>query len=126
MRRTLVAITIGAVAFTGLVAAPAAQAASCKLTKDADGTWSPVTCANGKPNARIKVKLKKATPNIMQLKKGAKDEVVVTAICADIADNKATNPMVYDALEYLDAKYGWGQNRLMGWSDALVNGKLCN
>ena len=125
MRRTLIAVTVAAVAVVGLGAAPA-NAASCKLTKDADGTWSPVVCKNGKPNARIKGKLKKATPNIMALQKSAKDEVVVTAICTDIADNKATNPMVYDALEYLDARYNWGQNRLMGWSDALVNGKLCN
>ena len=124
MRRTLIAVTVAAIAVIGLGAAPA-SAASCKLTKDADGTWSPVVCKNGKPNARIKAKLKKATPNTMQLQKGAKDEAVASAVCADIA-NKATNPMVYDALEYLDAKYGWGQQRLMGWADALDNGTLCN
>ena len=124
MRRALIAITVAAIAVVGLNAAPA-NAASCKLTKDADGTWSPVVCKNGKPNARIKAKLKKATPNTMALQKGSKDEAVATAVCADIA-NKATNPMVYDALEYLDAKYGWGQQRLMGWADALDNGTLCN
>ena len=124
MRRTLIAVTVAAIAVVGLNAAPA-SAASCKLTKDADGTWSPVVCKNGKPNARIKAKLKKATPNTMQLQKGAKDEAVASAVCADIA-NKATNPMVFDALEYLDAKYGWGQQRLMGWADALDNGTLCN
>lgn len=125
MRRIIITTVVAAIAVVGFTAT-SADAAQCKLTKDADGTWSPVVCANGKPNARIKVKLKKATPNIMKLQKNAKDEAVVTAICADLSASKATNPMVYDALEYLDSAYGWGQNRLMGWSDALVNGKLCN
>ena len=128
MRRTLVSLTaagVAAFALAGLAAAPA-HAATCGLTKDADGTYSPVVCPNGKPNAKAKKYVRQATPMILKLKKDATSQQITTAVCADIKDSKATFPMVQDGLDYVAAKSRWQASTVSSVMNQLINGKLCS
>ena len=125
MRRTLIAFTAAAIALLGFTAVPA-QAATCGRTKDADGTYSPVVCPNGKPNAKAKKYVRQATPMILKLKKDATSQQITTAVCADIKDNKATFPMAQDGLDYVAAKNRWQASTVSSVMNQLVNGKICS
>jgi len=124
MRRALIAISATAIALLGFTAVPA-HAATCGLTKDADGTYSPVVCANGKPNAKVKRFIRGATPTILQLKKTATNDQIVAAVCTDTKTNKATYPMVQDGLDYVAAWYKWPASSVSSVMNQLINGKIC-
>ena len=127
MRRTVIAVTIAAIAtfgFAGLAVAPA-HATTCGLTKDADGTYSPVVCANGKPNAKAKKYVRQATPTILKLQKSATNDQIVSAVCTDIKTNKATYPMAQDGLDFVAAKNKWQAATVSSVMNQLVNGKIC-
>ena len=127
MRRTLISLAVAALAATGIagIAAAPAHAATCGLTKDADGTYSPVVCANGKPNAKAKKHIRQATPTILKLQKTATSDQIVSAVCADIANRKATFPMVQDGLDYVAAQHAWQASTVSSVMNQLVNGKIC-
>ena len=125
MRRSLIALTAIAIAIVGFSATPA-SATTCGLTKDADGTYSPVVCANGKPNAKAKRFVRQATPTILKLQKTASNADIVTAVCADVKTNKATYPMVQDGLDYVAANNKWQAASVSSVMNQLVNGKICN
>ena len=125
MRRTLIAITATAIALIGFTAIPA-QATTCGLTKDADGTYSPVVCANGKPNSKAKRFIRQATPTILKLQKTATNDQIVTAVCTDVKTNKATFPMVQDGLDFVAAKNTWQAATVSSVMNQLISGKICS
>ena len=125
MRRTLIAITATAIALIGFTAVPA-QATTCGLTKDADGTYSPVVCANGKPNSKAKRFIRQATPTILKLQKTATNDQIVTAVCTDVKTNKATFPMVQDGLDFVAAKNTWQAATVSSVMNQLISGKICS
>ena len=125
MRRTLIAITATAIALIGFTAVPA-QATTCGLMKDADGTYSPVVCANGKPNSKAKRFIRQATPTILKLQKTATNDQIVTAVCTDVKTNKATFPMVQDGLDFVAAKNTWQAATVSSVMNQLISGKICS
>jgi hypothetical protein len=86
-----------------------AQATSCGYTKSADGTAGPVICKDGNPNTKVKKAITRGAPAIMALGMDVTRKELQAAVCSDRKRN-ATNPMLYDAIEYQAARYDWSRS----------------
>jgi hypothetical protein len=96
-----------------IVAVSGVKPANCgKLTKDADGTVSPVICPNGRPNAKALASIKSATPKMANLGAQATWKQIKTATCADVRN--ASVPMVTDSYQWLATRYDWLSRGLPG------------
>ena len=102
-----------------------AQATTCAVTKNQNGTISGVLCANGQPNEKAKSYLRAATPAIMKLTAQPSITKIKTAMCTDSTTSKATNPMLANAVIYQAAQFKWTRATLNQVDALFVSGDYC-
>ncbi|CAB4906691.1 MAG: hypothetical protein F2923_06645 [Actinobacteria bacterium] len=122
--RTIALISVGALALIG-VTFNSAQATTCAVTKNQNGTINGVLCANGQPNEKAKSYLRAATPAMMKLTAKPSITKIKTAMCTDSTTSKATSPMLDNAVTYLAAQFKWAKSTVNQTDALLVNGSYC-
>ena len=103
----------------------AAQATTCAVSKNQDGSVNGVLCANGKPNEKAKSYLRAATPATMKLTGKPSVTQIKTAMCTDSTKSKASSPMPDNAATYLAKQFKWSKTKVDQVDALLVNGSYC-
>ncbi|CAB4672816.1 unannotated protein [freshwater metagenome] len=103
----------------------AAQATTCAVSKNQDGSVNGVLCANGKPNEKAKSYLRAATPATMKLTGKPSVTQIKTAMCTDSTKSKASSPMLDNAATYLSKQFKWSKTTVDQVDALLVNGSYC-
>ncbi|CAB4624724.1 unannotated protein [freshwater metagenome] len=103
----------------------AAQATTCAVSKNQDGSVNGVLCANGKPNEKAKSYLRAATPATMKLTGKPSVTQIKTAMCTDSTKSKASSPMPDNAATYLAKQFKWSKTTVDQVDALLVNGSYC-
>lgn len=122
--RTIALISAATLGLMGMTFT-AAQATTCAVSKNQDGTISGVLCSNGKPNEKAKSYLRTATPATMKLTGKPTVAQIKTAMCTDSTKAKATSPMLDNAATYLAKQYKWSKSTVDQVDSLLVNGSYC-
>lgn len=122
--RTIVLISAATLGLMGMTFT-AAQATTCAVSKNQDGTISGVLCANGKPNEKAKSYLRAATPATMKLTGKPTVADIKTAMCTDSTKSKASSPMLDNAATYLAKQFKWSKTTVDQVDALLVNGSYC-
>jgi len=122
--RTIVLIAGTSLCLVG-VTFNSAQATSCTVSKNQDGTIRGVLCANGQPNEKAKSYLRASTPATMKLTGKPTVRKIKTAMCSDSTTSKATSPMLDDALTYLAAQFKWTKSSVNQVDALVVSGSYC-
>jgi hypothetical protein len=102
-----------------------AQATTCAVSKNQDGSISGVLCAKGKPNEKAKSYLRAATPATMKLTGKPTVADIKTAMCTDSTKSKASSPMLDNAATFLAAQFKWSKSTVDQVDSLLVNGSYC-
>lgn len=122
--RTIALISTATLGLMGMTFT-AAQATTCAVSKNQDGTISGVLCANGKPNEKAKSYLRAATPATMKLTGKPTVADIKTAMCTDSTKSKASSPMLDNAATYLAKQFKWSKTTVDQVDALLVNGSYC-
>ena len=59
------------------------------------------------------------------LKKSATSAEIITAVCTDIKNSRASYPMVQDGLDYVAAGNRWPSSTVSSVMNQLINGTIC-
>ena len=122
--RTVALISAATLGFMGITFT-AAQATTCAVSKNQDGTISGVLCANGKPNEKAKSYLRAATPATMKLTGKPTVAAIKVAMCTDSMKSKVSSPMLNNAATYLAKQFKWSKTTVDQVDALLVNGSYC-
>lgn len=122
--RAIALISVATLGFIG-VTFNAADATTCAVTKNQDGTIKGVLCANGKPNEKAKSYLRTATPATMKLTAKPSVTKIKSAMCTDSTTSKATSPMLDNAATYLAAQFKWTKSTVNQVDALLVSASYC-
>ena len=122
--RTIALICVATLGLMGMTFT-AAQATTCAVSKNQDGSVNGVLCANGKPNEKAKSYLRAATPATMKLTGKPSVTQIKTAMCTDSTKSKASSPMPDNAATYLAKQFKWSKTTVDQVDALLVNGSYC-
>ena len=122
--RTIVLISVATLGLMGMTFT-AAEATTCAVSKNQDGSVDGVMCANGKPNDKAKSYLRAATPAMMKLTGKPSVTQIKTVMCTDSTKSKASTPMLGNAATFLAAQFKWSKSTVDQVDLLLVNGNYC-
>ena len=122
--RMIALISVATLALVGLTFT-SADATTCAVSKNQDGTIKGVLCANGQPNEKAKSYLRAATPATMKLTGKPTVTQIKKAMCTDSTTSKATDSMLGNAVTFQAAQFKWTKSTVNQADALLVNGSYC-